>query len=489
MKFKRIRQIVAVCWLLALTLCFLDFTGTLTEWLGWTAKLQFFPALLALNAAALAFIVLLTLLFGRVYCSIICPLGVLQDLFAHVAAKRKKNKYFFSLEKKRMRTGVLILFIIASLFGLGGLIEPYSAYGRMVTSLFAPVYRGTANLLAYFAERADSYAFYSVDVQIKGIAVFIIAVLTLIIIGWLAWRNGRTYCNAFCPIGTILSYLARFSYFKPVIDTSKCISCRRCERNCKASCIEIKTKAQHIDYNRCVVCMNCIDICPKNAISYAHPLSEQAKMQIKQPEQSRRNFISLLSLLTVGSWLKAQEKTVDGGLAIIEDKKAPERKTPLKPPGARSLKSFTSHCTACQLCVSACKNNVLFPSSKLTTWMQPEMRFEQGYCRPECTECSKVCPAGAIKPISMPDKSSVQIGHAVTMYDNCLVNTDQIECGNCARHCPTGAILMTDVNKNGRKLPIVNTERCIGCGACEYLCPARPFSAIYVEGHKQHRLI
>lgn len=124
--------------------------------------------------------------------------------------------------------------------------------------------------------------------------------------------------------------------------------------------------------------------------------------------------------------------------------------------------------------------------------MQPEMSYERGYCRPECTKCSEVCPAGAIRPITVADKSSTQIGHAVYVYENCVINTDGVECGNCARHCPTGAIQMLPSiadDPNSPKLPVVNTERCIGCGACENLCPARPFSAIYVEGHENHRTV
>lgn len=124
--------------------------------------------------------------------------------------------------------------------------------------------------------------------------------------------------------------------------------------------------------------------------------------------------------------------------------------------------------------------------------MQPESSYERGYCRPECTRCSEVCPAGAIKPIGRDDKSSIQIGHAVWVADNCIPLTDGVECGNCARHCPAGAIKMvrSDAsNPESLRIPVVNEERCIGCGACENLCPARPFSAIYVEGHKIHRTI
>ena len=146
----------------------------------------------------------------------------------------------------------------------------------------------------------------------------------------------------------------------------------------------------------------------------------------------------------------------------------------------------------CQLCVSACPNQVLRPSADLRKLMQPEMSYERGYCRPECTKCSEVCPAGAIRPITKADKSSVQIGHAVWVKKNCIPLTDGVQCGNCARHCPTGAIQMVPSipeDKDSPKIPVINVERCIGCGACENLCPARLFSAIYVEGHERHRII
>lgn len=126
------------------------------------------------------------------------------------------------------------------------------------------------------------------------------------------------------------------------------------------------------------------------------------------------------------------------------------------------------------------------------TLMQPEMSYELGYCRPECTKCADVCPTSAIQPISVADKSAIQIGHAVWIKDLCVVNTDGVDCGNCARHCPTAAIQMVPKDPealDSPKIPVINTERCIGCGACEHLCPSRPLSAIYVEGHEMHRTI
>ena len=118
------------------------------------------------------------------------------------------------------------------------------------------------------------------------------------------------------------------------------------------------------------------------------------------------------------------------------------------------------HCTGCQLCVAVCPNGVLRPSEKLTSLMQPEMSYERGYCRPECTKCSDELK-GVMKEW-------------------------------IARHCPSEAITMVPsdtADPDSPKIPVVNTERCIGCGACENLCPARPFSAIYVEGHERHRTI
>lgn len=501
---RKIRLTFAVLFFLAITALFLDFTGTIHAWLGWTAKIQFLPALLALNVGVVIGLILLTLLLGRVYCSVICPLGVMQDIISWISGKRKKKKYRFSYspEKKWLRYGVLGLFIVAMIAGIGSfvaLLAPYSSYGRIASNLFAPIYRWGNNLLAYFAERADSYAFYETEVWMKSLPTFLIAILTFIIIGVLAWRNGRTYCNTICPVGTVLSFFSRFSLFRITIDESKCNACGLCSRKCKAACID--GKEHWIDYSRCVVCMDCIDTCKHGAIGFRlrtkRPKGQMTENAVQETttnsvDNARRNFLTATALVTATATLKAQEKKVDGGLAVIVDKKVPKRNTPLTPPGSLSARNMAQHCTACQLCVSVCPNQVLRPSTDLLKLMQPEMSYERGYCRPECTKCSEVCPAGAIKPITKEDKSSTQIGHAVWVKKNCIPLTDGVDCGNCARHCPAGAIQMVpsdpDMDDSPR-IPIVNTERCIGCGACENLCPARPFSAIYVEGHERHRII
>ncbi|MBO7074775.1 MAG: 4Fe-4S binding protein [Bacteroidales bacterium] len=495
---KKLRITLAIICFTMITLLFLDFTGTLHAWFGWMAKLQFVPALLASGSITVLAIIIVTMTFGRIYCSILCPLGVYQDGISRMAEKRKKNRYKFKKSRKWLRYSILLVFAVLLFVGLNSiaiLIAPYSIYGRIASNLFAPLYQLINNVLAYFAERWDSYAFYHVDVYIKSLPIFIVSIAYFLIITILSLTNGRWYCNTVCPVGTILGFFARFSLFKPVIDTEKCNSCGLCERNCRCSAID--SKNHKIDYTKCVTCFNCIEKCHQGAMRYrlAGNTDNVNKVktigdETKNGKTSRKTFIATVATLAAASTLKAQEKVVDGGLATIEKKKAPKRETPIKPAGSVSLDNFSSRCTGCQLCVQVCPNDVLRASSKLDTFMQPEMSYERGYCRPECTKCSEVCPAGAITKVTREQKTAIQIGHAVWIGRNCVPLRDGVTCGNCAKHCPSGAITMMHYDPEDAAspmIPSINTERCIGCGACEHVCPARPFSAIFVEGNLIHK--
>lgn len=508
MMLRKIRLTLAILLFGLITLLFLDFTGTLHAWFSWMATIQFLPAVLALHFVAVAVWVVITLVFGRIYCSIICPLGVMQDVVSWLSGrrnkKRKRLRFSYSPAKQWLRYTMLVIFIVALVAGVGSLaalLAPYSSYGRIAQNLFQPIYLLGNNALAYLAERMDSYAFYSREVWTRSLPTFLIALATFIILIVLAWRNGRTYCNTICPVGTVLSFFARFSWLKVRIDEDKCIGCGLCAKGCKAACIDFKN--HKIDYSRCVVCGDCLDNCHKNALHFGR-LSKERRMKSEEsnnsvtsnashtPDTSRRNFLLAAATVTASAALAQEKKKVDGGLAAVTQKEPFKRSTPITPPGSLSAQNMAQHCTACQLCVAECPNDVLRPSTDLMKLMQPTMSYERGYCRPECHRCSEVCPTGAIKPIKKEDKSSIQIGHAVWSKKNCIVFTDGVECGNCARHCPSGAIMMIPSNpkdENSPKFPAVNLSRCIGCGACENLCPAKPFSAIHVEGHEVHKYI
>ena len=545
---RKIRITLAAICFVAVTLLFLDFTGTLHLWFGWLAKIQFLPAVLALNFVVIAILLVLTLLFGRIYCSVICPLGIFQDCVSNLSSRRKgkKARFSYSKEIKWLRYGVLVLFVIALVAGLNALVAllaPYSAYGRMVQSLLAPVWQWGNNLLAWIAERQDSYAFVTKNVWLKSLPTLIVAAVTFIVVVVLAWRNGRTYCNTICPVGTTLSFFSQFAMFRPVIDKSKCKSCHACERKCKAACIDVGN--HKIDYSRCVDCFDCIDSCRLGALKYrfawgrgvgsgstgaktpqnapvgskmtsdeskngqnrssaaptpvAESVVRQGSPTIEATDNGRRAFLVGGAAVIGGSLLSSipmraedeeiKDKKRDGGFAEVLPKKSPNRKTPITPFGSESVEKFYKHCTACQLCVTVCPNNVLRPSSRLEHLMQPEMSFEKGYCRPECVKCSEVCPAGAILKITPEEKTEWKVGTAGVDYDLCVVNRDGVSCGNCARHCPVGAIRMVRKNPDDEKsqrIPSVNEEKCIGCGACENLCPSRPISAITVNGYSVH---
>ncbi len=482
---RKIRICLQVVTITLVTLLLLGIGFRVHLWAGWVAKIQLVPAILAMSIAWIPIFIAITL-FGRIYCSVVCPLGIMQDIFSWIGGKFKKNRFSYAKNKIWLRLVVLVGFIIAIIVGFAPvttLIEPYSAYSRIVNSLFKPLYDLLNNWLASIDAANDRYNFTEVQIWMRSVTTFVVAIVTLVILGALAIWKGRLYCNTICPVGTALGHFSRHSIFRIQFDKDKCQSCGLCEKNCKSQAIDFKNGK--VDYSRCVVCGDCLDKCKFDALHYT---AKKPAKETKPVDTERRAFLVGAAVAGTSAALAQTEMKVDGGLAVIEDKKAPKRQTPITPPGSVSARHMQKHCTACQLCVSSCPNNVLRPSTDLMHFMQPMMSFERGYCRPECTRCSEVCPAGAIKPISREEKTNIHVGHAVWVKDNCVVLTDGVSCGNCARHCPTGAIQMVDYEgPNGTvQVPAVDENKCIGCGACEHLCPARPFSAIYVEGNEMH---
>lgn len=505
---RTIRIILAVVSFIVMTALFVDFTGTAAAALSFLPKVQLVPALLALNFVAIAFVALLSLLFGRLYCSVICPLGIFQDAVSRIRVwltpkrKRRRGLFGFAAANRMMRLAFLCVFVIAAILGLtgvlaasyAGLLEPYSIFGRFAGQWLVPGWRAVSVPIADLAASQEVYLFDGVPAPSAFSWVLAsIAAAQILLVASLAWWRGRIYCNSVCPVGTALGAISPHSLFKVTIDLDKCVSCGLCGRFCKSQCID--TKNHKIDYSRCIVCMDCMDHCSTHALGFRMTRRNVPARTGKAADTGRRAFIATAGLLGGALASHAADKITDGGFAPLKHKEPHDNDIAPVPAGAISRKHFSEHCTACQLCVSECPSGVLKPSLSAEGFMQPKLVFTDGYCRPECTRCSEVCPAGAIKPIDAAEKSSIKIGTAVVDLDSCISAAYGQHCGNCARNCPAGAILMVK-GENGNMRPTVSAEVCIGCGKCEYVCPVGTVTqlsatkaAIHVTGTEVHQKV
>jgi ferredoxin-type protein NapF len=214
------------------------------------------------------------------------------------------------------------------------------------------------------------------------------------------------------------------------------------------------------------------------------------KQAVVSTDNTKREFIAKSLLYGLG--LVGLSSRLRASSSVSNNKQAgpvPEEKAnPVSPPGSKSIKHFKNNCTACHLCVSVCPTGVLQPSFLeygFTGMLQPRMDYHTNYCNYECTRCGETCPTGAILPLTKEKKILTQIGRVKFVIKNCLVYTDLTACGSCSEHCPTQAVRMVPYIE-GLTIPEIHPSTCVGCGACEYACPVRPYRAIYVDGNTEH---
>ena len=177
------------------------------------------------------------------------------------------------------------------------------------------------------------------------------------------------------------------------------------------------------------------------------------------------------------------DKLTDGGFADVSLPGVPERGTPVLPPGAGDREGFYAKCASCQLCIANCPGKCLVQSTDFKTFGQPVMDFRRGYCLGACVKCGEICPELAIKKLQVVQRPNVHVGEAIWMKDRCVRTTEGDPCTACVRKCPVQAIHLV------QGFPVVDRQKCIGCGACEHVCPARPLPAIYVKGYERQRMV
>ncbi len=492
--YKKIRIAVSLLFFIIALVVFLDITNTVQVPLSpWLVYLQFIPSLLkfvsipGLAAAGFIIILLLTILFGRIYCSSVCPLGTLQDIFSFISKRLNKKKYYKKLKNyKILRYSILSATVITFLAGnliLLDILDPFSNTGKILSNVFRPLLLLINNLFAFTLEKLNIYTFYPVEIKAVSLVLVAVSALILMVIGVMSFTQGRLFCNTVCPVGTLLGLFSKYSFIKIAIDVNTCNSCNLCEKVCKSGCID--KKAKEIDFERCVGCYNCFSVCPGEGITFNKFSPGNNRKEVIKTDLKKREFISktFLYALSLTGFSLAQVKIIPKKESTVPVLK----KNTVSPPGSLSLSNFTSRCTACHLCVSSCPAQVLQPALweyGFTGILQPYMDYSTSYCTFECVVCGDVCPTGAILPTGAENKKLLQIGKTTFVKENCIVETEKTECGACAEHCPTKAVKM--VPYKNLHLPEIKNEYCVGCGACEHACPTIPYKAIYVEGNPVH---
>ena len=503
MKFSALkvgRIILALLFFLPILFFFCDFADIFPDRVSNLLRVQVVPAILAGSVVILIILALLTLLFGRIYCSVICPMGVFQDIISWFTKRgerknKKKRWYHYHKAQNILRYSILAICVIFLVLGITApilLLDPYSNFGRIATNLFRPVVMEGNNLINWIAIKAGNFSFYHVSIFTVTAWSLIIALIAFFTVGIMSLLRGRLFCNTICPVGSLLGLLSRYSMFKVVLN-SNCTHCGLCARACKAECIDAKTAT--VDHSRCVTCYNCLDRCKFNAIGYQYAWKKE-KAAIKQNEITKETKMAMeasgqinrRTFITTSTAIAATLPVIP--LWAKPSKIDATKLTPITPPGSRNLNHFKKKCTACHLCITHCPQQILKPAGfnfGINYAFKPHMVFyEMAFCNFECNVCSQVCPNGAIEKISVDEKKTTQVGIAKFDIERCVVYTDGTDCGACSEHCPTQAVKM-EPYKEGLRLPVVTDILCVGCGGCESICPVRPIKAINVLANEVHQ--
>lgn len=437
-------------------------------------SLQAVPSILRWWGGA-AVLALGALLAGRAYCSVLCPLGTFQEAVWRSGGRRLSGY----APGSPARYWILALVLAAGAAGLAAipaLLDPYAAFGRGVTQLLRPLLAGGIGSLAGFLESSGLYGIVHragpipfVPGLFWGTAAFFL-VLTL----W-SLRKGRPFCDALCPVGTFLGLFSRSSLLSIRFSGESCTGCGLCGTVCPQECISVKERK--VDADRCVLCLRCVEACPGGALalSFAPPGENLSRRGLL------RTAAGAAAALGLTLWSARKDGTVPAAAS------SRDKKLPLSPPGSKSRGNFTKKCVACTACVTACPAGILRPS--LGEWgaeglFQPVLDYGRGYCQYECTACGDACPTGAIESLEPEEKQLVSIGKARFLRRNCIVRKYGTACGACSEHCPTQAMRMVPF-RGGLTIPELDPSVCIGCGACEYACPAEP-KAVTVSGLSVH---
>jgi MauM/NapG family ferredoxin protein len=500
--WARLRRVTQILFLALFIWLFLKAAYDGQNHLAWPVDLFFRFDPLVLVAHLLAFsplvaglfwalvMVALTFILGRFFCGWVCPLGTTLDgarwlLFTPrpdrgVAARWRRGKYY-----------LLIALLGSTLFSLNlvGLFDPlsllyrtlaivlYPAFGYGVEKAGLTLYR-LGPPITYVSE--PLYQFFKATVLPFRPLVYLLPVFTLVLFALVVAAervDRRFWCRALCPLGALYGLIARFSLLRRR-PAALCPDCGDCTEVCKMAAFAPGKPARH-QTSECQLCLRCLEFCDKeDRVSFTWT----SKAPRAPLDLGRRQVITAVVAGAVAVPLVRL-----GSLARRPDEFL------IRPPGAQSEAEFLSRCIHCGQCLKVCLTNGLQPvlwEAGLEGLYTPRLIPRMGYCSYSCTLCGQVCPTGAIPNLKLKVKQATALGTATINRTRCIPHTEGTDCLVCEEHCPVSpkAITFSEqevVNLQGErmkvKLPMVNPDRCIGCGQCEHVCPVGGAAAIRVK--------
>lgn len=431
------------------------------------------------NLVLSVFIIAITIFFGRIFCSWICPMGIMHHAVGAPSQNKKEEEIMDSNRYRPVyeyKYYILVALIVLSIFTSLqiGLLDPIAFTSRAFAVYVWPM-----------------LSVLGIPVYLKG-PVFEGAALTGFLFLLLLALNRvmtRFFCRVLCPLGALLGLLATYSIFRIKRDVDKCTDCGECLLHCQGGC---DPDADH-RVHECHTCMNCIDDCPTDALSYGPVIGSFPE---KGFSVSRRKLIG--SALAGAAGFTLLRTSVSSATTINEKL--------VRPPGSLPENDFLKSCIKCGECMRVCPTAVLHPTlleAGIEGLWTPYLIMRIGYCEFNCTLCGQVCPTGAIRRISVeektgnkPYKKPIVIGTAFFDRGRCLPWAMDVECIVCEEVCPTSpkAIWFRKEEVTGRsgkkkilKRPYMSPELCIGCGICETKCPVIDKAAIRITSVGESR--
>jgi MauM/NapG family ferredoxin protein len=446
------------------------------------------PTALLLSLITVAF----TLVFGRVFCGWVCPLGTLNDCMGRFTSARRRKEHGGE-QSRRLKYYGLIGILVSSLFTLqiAGLADPLSllirslavavepAVNLMVHTFFDLIYRADIPVVTPFSEAVYSFLktyLLSFRQPFFYQGFFLGLIFAVVLLANLFRR--RFWCTALCPLGALLGFITRISPFKRAVGKG-CTSCNICVRTCRTgAATDVKGAWKKTE---CVLCGECQEECPHDAVRFGLRTSPArgGRKAVGIDLQRRGLIASLAAGIFIPPLIRTHPLTQRREGRLI------------RPPGALPEGEFLRRCVRCGECMKVCLTNGLQPAlleAGLEGIWTPRFDFRTGYCQYYCTLCGQVCPTAALTKLTQEEKTQIKIGLAYIDKNRCIPYAQGGECIVCEEHCPTPdkAIkfeiveTMTPQGKKKIKRPVIDLKLCIGCGICENKCPLHDQPAVIV---------